>query len=436
MAGQTITNHGTGGSALNAQSGSTSGADSNDPRWLEYDSTVGAYVYLPGALGNYLSVPDAASLDITGDLDVRVLAAMDVWASGSTGTLMSKFNTTGNQRSWLFMLTASGLLRLIWSTDGAAQTTIDSTAAISAADGALLWTRVTVDVNNGAGGYDVKFYTSTDAVTWTQLGTTVTTAGATSFYSSSAAVEVGSYNVGTGNPISAGKIHRAEMRNGIDGTLVLGVDAGVLASGGATSFTASTGQTVTINRATSGRKSVAVIASVWLLGTDDYLVVADDALLDFSAAESLTVVSITRHWATGDVQDAIVTKWSGNVVDAGYQLRVDTGQEAVGFTGQGSSIWGQSTATSATQYGAVHCAALVVDRAAQTRVVSIDGVASAPVSMSGVGSLVSSSDLRVGRYGSTTFYTDCELLAVAVFRRALSAAEISSIRSYYNDRWP
>jgi hypothetical protein len=69
---QVILNLGTGGSDLNGQNGSTSGADSNDARFLEWPGdNAGNYVYLPGVASNYLSVPDEAALDITGDIDIR-----------------------------------------------------------------------------------------------------------------------------------------------------------------------------------------------------------------------------------------------------------------------------------------------------------------------------------------------------------------------------
>ena len=43
---QTLPNRGTGGSALDAQLGSTSSVDSNDPQYLAYSASTGSYVYL------------------------------------------------------------------------------------------------------------------------------------------------------------------------------------------------------------------------------------------------------------------------------------------------------------------------------------------------------------------------------------------------------
>jgi len=56
-----VVNLGASGAALNAQSGSTSGADTNDPKWLEYVATN--YAYLPGVAGNSLTATAPATTD-------------------------------------------------------------------------------------------------------------------------------------------------------------------------------------------------------------------------------------------------------------------------------------------------------------------------------------------------------------------------------------
>ena len=85
---QAITNLGWGGSTLNAQAGSGSGVDSNDPKYLSWEGEN--YVYLPGVAGNLMTVPDEASLDITGDIDLRVNLAMDDWTPASSSALLDQ----------------------------------------------------------------------------------------------------------------------------------------------------------------------------------------------------------------------------------------------------------------------------------------------------------------------------------------------------------
>ena len=265
----TLTNAGKAGALLPTTVGSSLAADSNDPKFLAHDGTN--YVYLTGVAQNTLSVPDSAALDITGDIDVRVRIAMDDWTPAAAQTLASKNDGTSN--SWRFDVNTTGVIRFIWTTDGvtANQIVKSSTVAPTIADGSVKWIRVTLDVDNGASGNDVKFWTSDDGTTWTQLGTTVTTAGVTSIWAGTSNVEIGSYgSLNTGN--IAGKVYRAQIYSDITGTTkVLDVDTSVITTGAATSFTAVTGQTVTINRSTSGRKTVAVTQPTWLFGTDDYM---------------------------------------------------------------------------------------------------------------------------------------------------------------------
>jgi len=268
--GQTIDNLGTAKDLLPTTLGSSTAADSNDPKFLDFTGTK--YVYLPSVSGNYLSVPDAAALDITGDIDLRWYGALDDWTPATTNgqTLIAK-RQSASQVSYQFRIQDStGLPQFIYSTDGTNTTAVTSSAAPTIADGAPLWVRVTFDTDNGASGNDTKFYTSTDGTNWTQLGTTRTNAGTVTMFSGTSIVEIGSALAGTATAV-AGKIYRAQIYNGIDGTKVLDVDTSVINNGSATSFTALTGQTVTINRSTAGKKTVAVTQPTWLFGTDDYM---------------------------------------------------------------------------------------------------------------------------------------------------------------------
>jgi len=179
--------------------------------------------------GRYVSAPDSPATSITSDLDLRVLVALDDPTS-TIQTLVGKYLTTTNDRSFLLQVTGTGTLRLTTSADGLAILFSDSTAPVPVGDRTHLWARVTIDVNDGAGNRVVTFYTSTDppgtdpsAVTWAILGTAVTTAGVTSIFDSIAQLELGSFNSGV-NDRAAGRVLYAEVRNGIDGTIVASPD--------------------------------------------------------------------------------------------------------------------------------------------------------------------------------------------------------------------
>ncbi len=196
---------------------------------------------VPYGAANTASTPDAAVLDVVGDLDVRVDAELAVWGDGvdttqGTTELIGKYNVTGNQRSWRLVVTSDGLLDLTWSTDGAATITARS-VPIGAAPGSRLSVRATLDVDNGASGNTATFYTSTTTGTagpWTQLGAPVVTAGVTSIFNSTATLNIGDIpNLAFGN--RARKIYKAEVRSGIAGTIVANPDF-TAQTVGATSF--------------------------------------------------------------------------------------------------------------------------------------------------------------------------------------------------------
>lgn len=290
---QTVTNLGTAGSLLPTTVGSATTTDSNDPKFLDHTGTN--YVYLPGVNNNRLTVPDSAALDITGDLELIINCTIDT-LTGVQAALISK-QATG-QISYHLREDNSQQLRFDWSEDGTTVKTALSTVAITTVytAGDNIWIKVTLDVDNGASGNDVKFYTSTDGVTYTQLGTTVTTAGTTSIFAGTQDLWIG-HNAITGSHILTGKVFRVIVKDGIDGTTVLDVDTSVITTGAATSFTAVTGQTVTINRSTSGRKTVAVTQPVWLFGTDDYMEV-NNRYLTHTGTNYLYLPGVASNTAT------------------------------------------------------------------------------------------------------------------------------------------
>jgi hypothetical protein len=190
------------------------------------------------------TAPDAAGLGITGDIDIRIEVDADHWYAGD---LAAKYETTGNQRSWWFGVAAGGWLRVYWSPDGTMASRLTAVATTALPTGpAHRAVRVTLDVNNGSGGWTATFYTAdTIAGPWTQLGApTVTTGGTTSVFDSTAPVEVGSVDDITGYALP-GKYIAFELRDGIGGTLVASPDFSAQAPG-TTSFADAQGNTWTV----------------------------------------------------------------------------------------------------------------------------------------------------------------------------------------------
>lgn len=184
----------------------------------------------PGTAGNSASTPSMAA-SLTGDLDARIKLSLDAVPPVANGEMICMQETAGNQRCFVFRVLLSGFLNYISSANGTANTiNVNSTAALSSVAGQVAWAKVTHDVDNGAGGNDVKFWTSPDNVTWTQLGATVTTAGTTVINpASTAPLRIGIGDAGNTNPL-LGYVYYAELRNGIGGPVIATFDATIIKS--------------------------------------------------------------------------------------------------------------------------------------------------------------------------------------------------------------
>lgn len=188
---------------------------------------------------DYFQCSDHARLDVTGDLDVRADIDMDSWSSNAT--LINKFDAAVNQCSYLFWIGSDGIPLLTWSPDGTS-----GSALTSEATERVPWPchgrktiRATLDVNNGAAGHTVTFYTG-DSVDgpWTQLGDPVVTSGTTSIYAGTAAMLLTTFYA-IGESVR-GRYYAAKVLSGIGGTEVANPDLTVL-SDGQTAFTDSAG---------------------------------------------------------------------------------------------------------------------------------------------------------------------------------------------------
>jgi hypothetical protein len=188
-------------------------------------------------LSGTCSTPDAAGLEITGDIDIRFEITPDTWAAsgnleGSGGfAIAGRYNTSGGNRSWHVWLDSSSRFNLRWSTNGTAvlDSLFDAWPHETYGYGRQCM-RITLDVDNGAGGWTATLYHATSiSASWTQIQQ-ITGAGVTSIYGlSNASLDLGA--VGTnGSPILGhsmmyGKFHAFELRNGINGTLVASLNA-------------------------------------------------------------------------------------------------------------------------------------------------------------------------------------------------------------------
>lgn len=174
----------------------------------------------------YVTTADKASLDIVGDIDIRMEVEFDQ-TRGESQILAAKYLATGNQRSWVVALVDTGAINFLWSTDGtfaALQSVSSGTYKIDVERRRFAF-RVTMDVNNGSGGFTATFYDAdTIAGPYTQRSQFAGVSGTTSIFSSTTALTLGS---GSGGSVSfanntdlCGKLYAAEIYSGIGGTLV------------------------------------------------------------------------------------------------------------------------------------------------------------------------------------------------------------------------
>lgn len=216
--------------------------------------TAESMLVVTGGPNSYASTPDAAALDVTGDIDIRMGIRPDDWTPANDSVLAAKYTISGDQRSWALRLLTSGKLIFNWSPTGtfAALISVSSTSSvpIPPEHSGHVFVRVTVDVDNGNSGHTIIFYYATDFDgPWTQLGSPVTRSGTTSIFASTATLEIGAGDNGgvifTGGARFSGDVTRFELRNGINGTAVANPDF-TARSPGDTSFVDAAGRTWTV----------------------------------------------------------------------------------------------------------------------------------------------------------------------------------------------
>lgn len=206
-----------------------------------------AYLDLPGVAGNSASTPDAAANRITGDIGVRLIGTPDSFTPASAQAQISKSESAGNRGSWFIRLQTNSRLQVQNSVDGiVTDKTFTSSEVLPITATGFGFD---LDVDDGAGNATCDFVYTTDGLTWLALGAQQVSAGTTSLFNSTAAVRIGAINI-TGNP-AAGRYYRAQIYNGIGGTLAVDFDPRRFSSGKLTA-TMATGEEWTIAQAQSG----------------------------------------------------------------------------------------------------------------------------------------------------------------------------------------
>ena len=157
--------------------------------------------------GDYFSTPDSTATSITGDITLIVEAALTDWTPSTVNVLVAKDNIS-SQRSYAFNVQTNGNIRFNYSLNGSSIISVTSSAAPSFIDGKKY--HVAVERESATG--KVRFYTSKDHRTWTQLGTEQTgTSGA--IYDGTARVEFG--NLAASSFALVGSVYESEGYAGL-----------------------------------------------------------------------------------------------------------------------------------------------------------------------------------------------------------------------------
>jgi len=221
------------------------------------------YWYNPTS-GNYCTTPNAASNQITGDIEMMVKLEFN-----NISAFQDFISKSDASNGYSFGITNTRFLNLLIGTTPSGSVSINSTVAVITPLSTLVYLKVTRVASSGV----VTFFTSSDGITYTQLGATVTSTTG-NIRLGSQTLEIGQNVSGTNNRF-IGKLYRATISNSIGGTPVVDFNpATYSASTSQTAWTSATGEIWTINTgtATSGYKGVLVDRTIVQGdGVDDYL---------------------------------------------------------------------------------------------------------------------------------------------------------------------
>lgn len=137
--------------------------------------------YLSTSVSGVTFLQINSSQIVAGDLVMDVDVEMPDWTPATDQGLL--LLTDGTKFVAYFNLLANGKLNIQFFPDNTygSWTSKSSTVATGFTDGSRHRVRVYLDIDNGAGGYNVQFFESPDGrESWNQIGATVTTAGTTS----------------------------------------------------------------------------------------------------------------------------------------------------------------------------------------------------------------------------------------------------------------
>lgn len=401
----------------------TFGSGSNQPQWLPW--TGRAQVYFPGVANNHLS---AGNLDHTGDYTARV--HLNVRTIGTQLAELVSDRATSVGEATLRMDGGTGTLttlNFLWWESGVPK--FASSAAHGIIDGQDAWLGVE-RINNNGGVYRIRFYKSlaespsmNDWTGWTliseHVGPTV----------AAPSVSTSSTYIGGANVTYTGSIYRVVTTNNGVQTIDF-----VAASCGQSGYTDTLGNVWTVNRSTSGRKTVVQspaarsARSVWLFGTDDVATILAAAMPPMLASSNFEVDVVARQWGTSVTNGRWFDCRAASPFP-GAVMSVNSGT-SFGATLTDGTNSASPTAVTLT-YGQRAVAAMFASDAGQTFGVALNADTPSTTSAAAVGNRTGS-DATIARTApATSGYQDIEVEAVTLRSTAGTQTERGLLVAYY-----
>lgn len=266
---------------------------------------------------DYAATPDSSANSITGDIDIRVKAALTNWVPAARNTLVSKYLGSGTNRSFWMAVNTGGNLEFLMSTDGTATFSGQSTA-LGLATGATKWLRATRVQSSGL----TSFYVSDDGEMWTPLGT-ATIQAAAAINDGTASLTIGARSEGSIDNV-AGKIFYAEVRNGIDGPIVAEFHPSRVAKIGTRLPTTMVTPGGSPNLLTPNQASIETDATGWAAATNAPTIARDTSqFLDGAASLSITATVATTATSVKAQPSTTVPVVPGKMYTAKANWKVD-----------------------------------------------------------------------------------------------------------------
>jgi hypothetical protein len=423
-----------------------------DPTLLDVEDK--GYFYQPSisAGTNGATIPSAvgSSTDITGNIALAVQIRPFETYVASPKALIGKRQSGVDSSVTNYSIGFNGGTppgpNMFFSYTSSADTTsrlVYATKGHNIPIGTKAWFGATLTINNTTFQHTVKFYTSLDGVNWTLFDTVVTAnpgGTALSLRSNAAFNYIAASNTGLAGP--EGKYYRAKIWNtdSFAGNPVLDVDFDSITYPAQVSFTCNTGQLVTMNRGTTGRRMVVMPSkanggrSVWIFGADagaaDYFIIPNNDLVNFGLNDSFTLMAVARSWSVPATDQRFIMKWDPT---GGYYLsKANTGVAALNFVSGAGGSGGASNPGYVAGSLMAHTGIRNVSK--DTTYVYANTTMGVPATDSTIGTLSSNTPLTIGsQYYNNSGYADMELAAVAIWRRVLTDQEIKIVKEYLVD---